>query len=132
MPSPNRVLVLAPGYGVAPVTTSESVTYNVNTEEITQNNTEDHNKDQYGNPNQSIYQKDLYDYKAEWQLASSSTLPPTFGTTFTRTVENEASAITFVVLKATVAKTTETKIRTASIEAKQANGGAGNVSTSNS
>jgi hypothetical protein len=132
MPSPNRVLVLAPGYGVAPVTTSESVTYNVNTEEITQNNTEDHNKDQYGNPNQAIYQKDLYDYKAEWQLASSSTLPPTFGTTFTRAVENESGAITFVVLKATVAKTTETKIRTASIEAKQANGGAGNVSTSNS
>jgi hypothetical protein len=36
------------------------------------------------------------------------------------------------VLKAIVAKTTETKIRTASIEAEQATGGAGNVSTSNS
>ena len=130
MPSPNRVLVLAPGYGVAPVTTSESVTYNVNTEEITPEITSDHNKDQYGNPNQALHQKGLYAYKAEWQLASSGTLPPTLGATFTRTVENEASAVTFVVLKATIAKTTETKIRTTSIEAEQATGGAGNVSTS--
>jgi len=132
MASPNRVLVLAPGYGVAPITTSESVTYNVNTEEITPNIEEDHNKDQYGNPNQSLYQKGLYDYKGEWQLASSGTLPPTFGSTFTRTVENEASSITFVVIKAPISKTADTKIRTCSVEAKQANGGAGNVSTSNS
>ena len=132
MSSPNRVLVLAPGSGVAPVTTSESVTYNVNTEEITPEITSDHNKDQYGNPNQAIHQKGLYQYKAEWQLASSGTLPPTFGATFTRTVENEASSVTFVVLKAIVAKTSDTKIRTASIEAEQATGGAGNVSTSNS
>jgi hypothetical protein len=54
MSSPNRVLVLAPGYGVAPITTSEAVTYNVNTEEITPNIEEDHNKDQYGNPKQSL------------------------------------------------------------------------------
>ena len=132
MSSPNRVLVLAPGYGVAPITTSEAVTYNVNTEEITPEITSDHNKDQYGNPNQALHQKGLYQYKAEWQLASSGTLPPTFGATFTRTVENEASSVTFVVLKAIVAKTSDTKIRTASIEAEQATGGAGNVSTSNS
>ena len=103
MSSPNRVLILSPGSGVAPVTTSESVTYNVNTEEITPDITSDHNKDQYGNPNQAIHQKNLYQYKAEWQLASSGTLPPTFGATFTRTVENEASSVTFVVLKAIVA-----------------------------
>ena len=132
MSSPNRVLILSPGSGVAPVTTSESVTYNVNTEEITPDITSDHNKDQYGNPNQAIHQKNLYQYKAEWQLASSGTLPPTFGATFTRTVENEASSVTFVVLKAIVAKTADTKIRTASIEAEQVTGGAGNVSTSNS
>lgn len=133
MASPNRVLVLGPGYGVAPVTTSASITYNVNTEEITPDVAEDHNKDQYGNPNQSLYQKGLYDYKGEWQLATSTTAPPQFGATFTRVSELEGGdTLTFVVIKAPISKTVDTKIRTCAVEAKQANGGAGNVTTSSS
>jgi hypothetical protein len=129
MASPNRILVNTPGSGVAPITTSAAVTYNVNTEEITPEITEDHNKDQYGNPNQSLYQKGLFDYKGEWQLATGTTLPPAFGDTFTRVVENEGT-LTFIVMKAPIAKTADTKIRTCSVEAKQANGGTGNVTTS--
>jgi len=131
MASPNRVLVNTPGYGVSPVTTSASATFNVNSEEITPDIAEDHNKDQYGNPNQSLYQKGLFDYKGEWQLATGSTAPPAFGDTFTRVHEVEGT-LTFIVLKAPIPKTTDTKIRVCNVEAKMATGGAGNVTTSNS
>ena len=129
MASPNRVLVLGPGYGVAPITTSAAQTFNVNSEDITPEITSDYNKDQYGNPNQALHQKGLLKYSGEWQLASAATLPPSFGDTFTRTVENEGSK-TFFVKTAVISKTTETKIRTVKVEGEEVTGGAGNLTTS--
>lgn len=119
MSTPNRIYDGAPPHGTTDVTTSEAVTYHVNKETITPQWAEAENRTATGGPNQMLMIKGRYKYSGEWQLASGSSLPPTSGATFSRTVENESAAITFVVGEVTVEKTNEAAIRVANVSAVQ-------------
>jgi len=121
--TPNRILDGAPPFGTTSVTMiTSAVTYIVNTETITPVWGEAENRTATAGPNQSIYVKGKYTYSGEWQLGTSGTAYPIPGDTFSRTVPNEASAITFVVTETPFEYTNEVAIRVAKVTAKQAIG----------
>ena len=123
MPTPSRILDGAPPFGTNSVTmVTSAVTYIVNSETITPNWGEAENRTANAGPNQALYVKGRYSYSGEWQLGTSGTAYPVPGDTFTRTVPNEGSSVTFVVTETPFEYTNEVAIRVAKVTAKQAIG----------
>lgn len=118
MSTPNQILDGVPLTGTTPVTCN-SVTYGVNRESCPVVYEDASNKSSPGRRNQKIWVKQPYVYSGEWQLPSGSSAYPPPGATFTRTLPNEASPITFVVLRPGYEATIDVSIRAIPIEAEE-------------
>ena len=110
-------------YGTGSAITINSVAYIMTDEEITPEWNEAHDNLATGAPGRSRYTKGLYKWSATLQLAASGTAFPPPGSTFTRTVPNEASPITFFILETPYSATNQpSDIRVAKVTGRQYTG----------
>lgn len=97
MPIPTIIQDGTQPYGTGSPITIGAVTYVVESENITpqQTTAEDFHAD--GTPNRKRWTKGRYNHDLTLQLATGSTTYPVAGQTYTRTPPNESSPVTFVV-----------------------------------
>tara|TARA_R110000868_G_scaffold232900_1_gene486614 strand:- start:679 stop:1065 length:387 start_codon:yes stop_codon:yes gene_type:complete len=120
MAVPSVILDGTMPYGTGSAITINSVSYIITDEEITPEWAEAMDNAATGYPGRARYTKQRYKWSATLQLATSGTAFPPPGSTFTRTVQNEATAITFVVLETPYSATNAPgDIRTAKVTGRQ-------------
>jgi hypothetical protein len=128
MAVPTQILDGTPPHGTMGTVTINSVAYIVEDEKVTPNWSEASDRTAAGLPNRKRWTKDRYGLELKLQLASSATAYPPPGMTFQYTPKNEATALTFIVIKTPEERNNEESfIETVTITCEQA---IGSVTTS--